>query len=128
MKYNITDILSYFYLLSSEKLNELPLKTRYKFALILPILTPHVQFYEERQKEIADKYGKRDEEGNFVYTEEGKGIIIEEKFLSDFNKAIKELNDLSIELEEEKISCSLDDLEPLKLSIPELSKIISFIK
>lgn len=127
MKYNLLDIISYNQFLLSPKLNDLPLAIRYKFSLIIPLLAPHIQFYEKRQQEIAAKYGKKDEEGNFVKTEDGKGIIIEDKFIDDFEKAIKELNELTVEIDADKIACSLDDLEKLNLSIAELSQISSFI-
>ena len=94
---------------------------------IIPLLAPHTQFYEKRQQEIAAKYGKKDEEGNFVKTEDGKGIIIEDKFIDDFEKAIKELNELTVEIDADKITCSLNDLEKANLSIVELSQISSFI-
>ena len=127
MKYNLLDIISYNQFLLSPKLNDLPIAIRYKFSLIIPLLAPHTQFYEKRQQEIAAKYGKKDEEGNFVKTEDGKGIIIEDKFIDDFEKAIKELNELTVEIDADKIACSLDDLEKLNLSIAELSQISSFI-
>ena len=127
MKYNLLDIISYNQFLLSPKLNDLPLSTRYKFSLIIPLLAPHTQFYEKRQQEIAAKYGKKDEEGNFVKTEDGKGIIIEDKFIDDFEKAIKELNELTVEIDADKITCSLNDLEKANLSIAELSQISSFI-
>ena len=127
MKYNLLDIISYNQFLLSPKLNDLPLSARYKFSLIIPLLAPHTQFYEKRQQEIAAKYGKKDEEGNFVKTEDGKGIIIEDKFIDDFEKAIKELNELSVEIDSDKITCSLNDLEKANLSIAELSQISSFI-
>lgn len=127
MKYNLLDIISYNQFLLSPKLNDLPLSARYKFSLIIPLLTPHTQFYEKRQQEIAAKYGKKDEEGNFVKTEDGKGIIIEDKFIDDFEKAIKELNELTVEIDADKITCSLNDLEKANLSIAELSQISSFI-
>ena len=127
MKYNLLDIISYNQFLLSPKLNDLPLSARYKFSLIIPLLAPHIQFYEKRQQEIATKYGKKDEEGNFVKTEDGKGIIIEDKFIDDFEKAIKELNELTVEIDADKITCSLNDLEKANLSIAELSQISSFI-
>lgn len=127
MKYNLLDIISYNQFLLSPKLNDLPLSARYKFSLIIPLLAPHTQFYEKRQQEIATKYGKKDEEGNFVKTEDGKGIIIEDKFIDDFEKAIKELNELTVEIDADKITCSLNDLEKANLSIAELSQISSFI-
>ena len=127
MKYNLLDIISYNQFLLSPKLNDLPLSARYKFSLIIPLLAPHTQFYEKRQQEIAAKYGKKDEEGNFVKTEDGKGIIIEDKFIDDFEKAIKELNELTVEIDADKITCSLNDLEKANLSIVELSQISSFI-
>ena len=127
MKYNLLDIISYNQFLLSPKLNDLPLSARYKFSLIIPLLAPHTQFYEKRQQEIAAKYGKKDKEGNFVKTEDGKGIIIEDKFIDDFEKAIKELNELTVEIDADKITCSLNDLEKANLSIAELSQISSFI-
>ena len=127
MKYNLLDIISYNQFLLSPKLNDLPLAIRYKFSLIIPLLAPHIQFYEKRQQEIAAKYGKKDEEGNFVKTEDGKGIIIEDKFIDDFEKAIKELNELTVEIDADKITCSLNDHEKANLSIAELSQISSFI-
>ena len=127
MKYNLLDIISYNQFLLSPKLNDLPLSARYKFSLIIPLLAPHTQFYEKRQQEIAAKYGKKDEEGNFVKTEDGKGIIIDDKFIDDFEKAIKEINELTVEIDADKITCSLNDLEKANLSIAELSQISSFI-
>ena len=66
---------------------------------------------------------KLNTEENDIYTKFAEGKIDAKECV----KAIKELNELTVEIDADKITSSLNDLEKANLSIAELSQISSFI-
>ena len=100
----------------------LPLKGAYKINKIRKALDKETDFYSEKFREIIDEYSKKDENGNIVFSEDGNEIIIKEESLEECNKALEDLYNLEVEVDNynlkledlgEDFECTPDQLEVL---------------
>lgn len=100
----------------------LPLKVAYKLNKIKKAVEENGEFYATKFQEIIDTYAKKDEEGNLVFSENGEQIMIQDDKIEECNKALEELQTLTVEVENynlsiddfgENIECTPEDLEVL---------------
>lgn len=108
------------------KKENMPIKTAYKFSKLLSRLNEEVRFYQERFYEILEKYGEKDQEGNFIFTDDGKNIKINSDKLTDCQNDINELNNLEIVVD--NIKFTLDELSFLNLKIEEVDLFFPLIE
>ena len=101
---------------------DLPLKAAYKINKIRKALDKETDFYSEKFREIIDEYSKKDENGDIVFSEDGNEIIIKEESLEECNKALEDLYNLEVEVDNynlkledlgEDFECTPDQLEVL---------------
>ena len=100
------------------------IQTQYKFLKILKAVNEELIIYEEQRNSLIESYAEFDN-GNPVINENG-GIKIKEGCLEDCKKKIDEINAMQIALPD--IYFSLDELEPLGLTLGELELLEPFIK
>lgn len=86
----------------------LPLKGAYKLNKIRKELDKEEDFYSEELQKIIDKYAKRDENGEYVFNEDGSQIMIEEDKIEDCNNDLVNLQNLEVEVN--NFNLSIDDL------------------
>ena len=55
------------------KEKEMSIKTAYKFSKLISRLDTEIKFYQKKFQSILEKYGEKDEKGNFKLTEDKKG-------------------------------------------------------
>lgn len=100
----------------------LPLKVAYKLNKIKKAAEENGEFYATKFQEIIDTYAKKDEEGKPVFSENGEQIMIQDDKIDECNKALEELQALTVEVENynlsiddfgENIECTPEDLEVL---------------
>lgn len=108
------------------KKENMPIKTAYKFSKLLSRLNEEVRFYQERFYEILEKYGEKDQTGNFIFTDDGKNIKINSDKLTDCQNDINELNNLEIVVD--NIKFTLDELSFLNLKIEEVDLFFPLIE
>ena len=53
-----------------------PLKTAYKLNKLITQVNNEISFYQQKFSEIINEFGKRDENGEFVYSQDGSSIEI----------------------------------------------------
>ena len=75
-------------------------------------------------QEIIEKYGEKDEGGNFIETE--TGIQIQKEYRDDCHKAIVELE--STEVDKPSLSITYDELEDIKISTEGMTSLFAFIE
>ena len=106
--------------LFSEK--NLPLKAAYKLNKIRKAVEKEGEFYGEKFQEILDKYAKKDENGELVFSEDGEQIMIQDGMVEECNKELTNLQELEVQIENygltiddfgEDIECTPDELEAL---------------
>lgn len=126
MTLKLTQITSLPSLIQKIKTLPLPIKTSYKFALLGLDVEKHVNFYQEKFREILTEYGQKDEEGNFVPTEDGRGVVLIPEKRDEAYAKVAELEDLEVELKD--VSFKLDDFGTLELTPEEVAQLLPFIK
>ena len=99
-------------------------KLAYKFLKFLTATETDERFYREKLQEIIEKYGEKDEGGNFIETE--TGIQIQKEYRDDCHKAIVELE--STEVDKPSLSITYDELEDIKISTEGMTSLFAFIE
>lgn len=102
--------------------SKLSLKVAYKLNKIKKAVEENTQFYAEKFQEIIDTYAKKDANGQVVFNEDGSQILIQEDKIDECNKALEELQSLTVEIDnynlsiddfDENMECTPEDLEAL---------------
>ena len=102
--------------------SKLSLKVAYKLNKIKKATEENAQFYAEKFQEIIDTYAKKDANGQVVVNEDGSQILIQEDKIDECNKALEELQSLTVEIDNynlsiddfnENMECTPEDLEAL---------------
>lgn len=99
--------------LSDKKLD---INLSYKFMKFLKSIKDDVNFYDNKAKEIIEKYAERDENDNIVG--EGTSIQLDAEKQAEMKKEIEELNNK--EVDEPSIKFNMAELQGLQLSVVEL--------
>lgn len=110
--------------LTQLKSQEMPLRLSYKFSKLLSKIEKDSEFFTEKTREVILKYAEKDENGDFVQTEDGN-IRIQTGKIEEANKAMMELND--IEVEDINITFTLDELESLSIAPEVLQPLLPLI-
>lgn len=92
---------------------KMPTKTAYKFMKLLKAIEEEETFFNDKMREIIFEYGKKDENGQPIFLENGNVEIIEGREV-ECNEKVRELESIEVEIPDTKFS--IDELEVLELS------------
>ena len=121
--YQIIDFPSFFEKVKSQKL---PFKTSYRLTLLTQEVEKHINFYQEKFRELILEYSKKDENGNPVPTEDGSGVQLVEETRNEAYTKLSELRGLDVELPDVKFD--IDSFGDVELSPEEMVVIMPFIE
>lgn len=121
--YEIINFPSFYEKIKSLKL---PFKTSYRLALLALEVEKHINYYQEQFRSLLNEYGKKDDNGNLVPTDDGQGIRLVEETMEEVYTKISELRNLEVELN--GYSFTADDFDGIELSPEEMVVILPFIK
>jgi hypothetical protein len=121
--YEIINFPSFYEKIKSLKL---PFKTSYRLALLALEVEKHINYYQEQFRSLLNEYGKKDDNGNLVPTDDGQGIRLVEETMEEAYTKISELRSLEVELN--GYSFTADDFDGIELSPEEMVVILPFIK
>ena len=105
---------------------KMSIKTTYKFTRFFKEIEEQIEFFNNTIQNLIKEYGQKDENDNFVLTEDKNGVKIQEDKYDECMNKIDELNNLEINLNYIP-SFSIDELENSELSMEELSLLMPFI-
>ena len=120
------DALNFLEAYSSIKNKPLKINIIYKLSKCLEECEKERDFYQQQLANILNKYAKKDENGNFIYTNEKTGILINESQQQVCEKELSELLTLNININE-KYFIKITDIADLELDIETFNKIKPFI-
>lgn len=126
MTIKMYQILEFQFFYDKIKEKEMSIKTAYKFSKLVSRLDTEIKFYEKKFQSILEKYGEKDEKGNFKLTEDKKGVVIKQEDLLACQKEVEELHSLDIEIS--GADFTLDELDSLNVTIQEMNTMMPFIK
>lgn len=125
MKITMSQAFPLFEFCSSISDRQLPIKTSYKFAKAVNILTPEIEFYRKQYSRYLRAYAQVDENGEFIQTPNGN-IKIQEGKETECAQKFNELD--SIEIDLPNFEFTFDELDSLELTINDMRILASFIK
>lgn len=125
MQLTITEIQNFKELYMKLKDKPLKLATAYKMAKLFKEMELSISFYSEKLQEIVNTYALKDDDGNFVVTEDGEGVTIKEDQLGECQAAMEELHTLPIEIGGAKFA--LDEFEGLELTTADALLMLPFL-
>ena len=102
----------------------LPIKERYFMAKLNKRIEEERALYREQLQQILDKYAEKDEQGNFIPTENG-GIKVIPETQAECQRAINELDSMEIKIEFEPIDLGCFDCS-VTLTGAQIEAIIPF--
>lgn len=106
------------------KLNQkMHAKTAYKIARFLRDTAADEEFFRGRVKEIAEAFGEKDKNGNYVLID--KGIKIKDSAISEFKKEMNEL--LDVDSNVSSFQFDIVEFEEIDLSVADMMFLIDFI-
>ena len=120
------DALNFLEAYSSIKNKPLKINIIYKLSKCLEECEKERDFYQQQLANILNKYAKKDENDNFIYTDEKTGILINESQQQVCEKELSELLTLDININE-KYFIKITDIADLELDIETFNKIKPFI-
>ena len=120
------DALNFLEAYSSIKNKPLKINIIYKLSKCLEECEKERDFYQQQLANILNKYAKKDENGNFIYTNEKTGILINESQQQVCEKELSELLTLDININE-KYFIKITDIADLELDMETFNKIKPFI-
>lgn len=103
-----------------------PLKIAYKLNRLITQVNNEISFYQQKFSEIINEFGKRDENGDFIYSQDGSSIEIIEGRQSECQEKVNELQNLEAEIQD--IFFTIDELDGLNLTLYEMNCLLPFIK
>lgn len=107
---------------------KLPFKVAYKLNKLYEESQKEAEWYNKEFSSILNKYGKKNEEGDFIHTSDGLAIKIQEGRESECQAKIQELAQVDVELKSPKLT--MDDLSVIdaELTVREVAILMSFIE
>ncbi len=108
---------------------KLPLTCAYKLSKIQKAAADDIDFYQRRYFEIVEEYGKRDEQGQLQYSENGMIVLIDQDKKEEAQQKINELDNMEVSLDIDSYLLELSDFDSdRKVSMEEINGILPFIK
>ena len=105
---------------------KLPLPVAYKLNKINNATRKEADFYQDKFNEIVERYAKKDENGDLVFSEDGEQIIIKEDLVGECNDALEELLDLEIEID--NLGLTIDAFgDNIECTATEIEAIVPFL-
>lgn len=102
------------------KSKNLPIKTAYRLLKLAEFVATESDNYRNLFRQILDEYAEKNENGSFVFSEDGTNVILKKDHIKEANEKVSELNQLEVDVpytfdlrEFENLEISLEDLAPL---------------
>lgn len=102
------------------KSKNLPIKTAYRLLKLTEFVATESDNYRNLFRQILDEYAEKNEDGSFVFSEDGTNVILKKDHIKEANEKVSELNQLEVDVpytfdlrEFENLEISLEDLAPL---------------
>lgn len=122
----LIEILNFPTFYNQVKTCRLPFKTAHKLTKLSVAIETEISFYREKMMELITEYAAKDENGEFIYIDNGQGISLNPETQEECQAKIVELETMEIELPD--IKFLPEEFDQTTLTIEELQPILPFIE
>lgn len=119
------DGLNFIRVVESIKTKSFDFQVQYKILKLKKAITEELRETDKFVTELAQKYGKKDEDGNLITRENG-GIAIEEDMKEEFIVEANKLDEMELQIPD--IYFNEDEMSGLGLTLEEVEIFMMFIK
>lgn len=126
MKIKMSKILDLRDIYEKIKMQSLPISTTYKISKLFSAINSETEFYQTQLNSIIQEYGQKDENGQFVMTEDKTGVKIDQKDIPIVEQKLQELYNIEVELPD--IKFNVKELEKIEISVQEFNYLLPFIE
>lgn len=103
---------------------KMPPSVAYKIMKLVRAVESEEAFYKKELQKLIEQYGKRNEDGSLVATEDGN-VLLSEGTLQECRQKVNELEALDVDAP--NISFTLDELSCVSMTVREMDAISVFI-
>lgn len=125
MKIKMTQALELSGLYDIVKDCKMPIKTAYKLNRLMKQIEGDLNFYRAQVASLMSEFAVKDENGNYIYLDNGNSIKIAGGKEQECSKKLGEL--LSLDVEISGTSFELDELSGLDFTVSQLNLLMPFI-
>lgn len=122
----LVDVINVRKIITAKATEKVEFGLAYKFAKLIKLTTDDEDFYNKSQREIFDRYAKKDDEGNVTPDENGRYQFDEDK-VATVETELRKLVVTEVEIPE-SLKFTVEELMPLKFSVEEVMTFASLIK
>ena len=126
MKLKMSQISEFQRFYESIKNIKLSLKTAYKLNKLITQISNESSFYQQKFTEIINDFGKRNENGELIYSSDKTSIEIADDRRLECQQKIEELQNLEVDIE--GVEFTTEELEGINLTISEIGCLMPFIQ
>ncbi len=125
MKLKMNQLSDFNNFYESNKDKHCALKTSYKLNKLYSAVLKELEFYREKFSAIVQEFAKRDENGNYVYTDDGSSVEIADGKNVECQEKVAELQNLEVELPD--ITFTIEEFNDMDISVAELNSLMPLI-
>ena len=126
MKTKMSKVLDMRDLFTKINAQPLPISTAYKLSKLFAAVKSEGDFYSTHLDEIIEEYGQKDENGQYILTEDRSGVRIDNDKIGEVEAKLQELWNIEVELPDVKFK--LAELEKIELTVSEFNILLPFIE
>lgn len=124
MQLQMQQILGFPTFYSLVKGSKMPMKTAYKLSRLGAAIDIELNFYREKLHSIINEFGRLDENGNPIPTDDGQGVKLRPGTETQCFAAMKELQEIEVNLPD--ITFTIDEFDGVELTVEELNNALPF--
>ena len=126
IKMQLSKVVEFHNLYSTLKEKEMPVLVAYKLNQIEDVCEKNNKFFEEKTRDIINKYAEKDSDGKPLFTEDQKSVRIQQDFIDTCVKELQELSEIDVDVPDIKID--INDLNDIKITVAEMGALMPFIR
>ena len=126
MTTQISNLLNFSIFYGKVKNQSLTFKVAYKLAKLSEAIDKEVAFYQAELQKLLMQYAQIDENGSYVPTSDGQGVMLKPETSAECNTKLAELMALEVEIPD--VEFTFEDFDKVELTVDELRPAMMFIK
>ena len=122
----LSKVVEFHNLYSTLREKKMPVLVAYKLNQIEDVCEKNNKFFEEKTRDIINKYAEKDSDGKPLFTEDQKSVRIQQDFIDTCVRELQELSEIDVDVPDIKID--INDLNDIKMTVAEMGALMPFIK